>query len=239
MSSQLIFRQLFDYETWTYTYLLADSGSREAVLIDTVREQTDRDYRTLQELGLKLKYVLETHVHADHITGASLLRDRTGAKVGLSAASGVKCADLLLEDGQELTFGPFRIRCLVTPGHTNTCMSYLCEGRVFTGDTLFVRDIGRVDFQQGSPEKMYQTVTKTLFSLPDDTFVYPGHDYTGRMVSTIAEEKAHNAKLGGGKSLDQFKALMAEMKLGPPKRLHVSVPANLLCGRDPEPGTAG
>jgi sulfur dioxygenase len=228
----MIFRQLFDYETWTYTYLLADPVSKEALLIDTVKEQVERDLALLSELELKLKYVLETHIHADHVTGAATLRTRTGAKVGVNAAAGVTCCDLQLKDGDELALGSFRVKCITTPGHTNTCMSFYCDGRVFTGDTLFIRDAGRTDFQQGSPEKMYDSVTRKLFSLPDSTMVYPGHDYKGQTSSTVAEEKKFNMKLGGGKTLAEFRELMAAMKLGQPKRIHIAVPANMVCGAE-------
>jgi glyoxylase-like metal-dependent hydrolase (beta-lactamase superfamily II) len=230
MPDALIFRQLFDYESWTYTYLLADPLTREAALIDTVKEQAERDLSLLRELGLKLKYLLETHVHADHISGAALLRAKTGAKIGLSAVAGVKAADLQLKEGDQLLLGRLAIRVLSTPGHTNTCMSFCWEGRVFTGDTLFIRDAGRTDFQEGSQEKMYDSVTRVLFSLPESTVVYPGHDYKGNTSSTIAEEKAHNSKLGGGRTLAQFKELMAAMKLGLPKKIHIAVPANMECG---------
>ena len=232
MNKNLIFRQLFDYETWTYTYLLADAESREAVLIDTVREQVDRDHSLIKELGLTLKYVLDTHVHADHVTGASKLRAATGAKTGLSKNAGVSCADLALENGQELHFGNFTIQAIATPGHTDSCMSYYSEGMIFTGDTLFVRDVGRTDFQQGSNEKMFASIREKLFKLPLDTLVYPGHDYRGRMVSTIQEEAELNPKVGTSKSYEHFKAEMEAMKLGPPKRLHVAVPANLKCGAE-------
>ena len=231
MNTNLIFRQLFDYETWTYTYLLADATTKEAVLIDTVKEQVSRDLRILAELGLKLKFVLETHVHADHITGASDLREKTGARVGVSAAAGISCADLPLKENDTIPFGEFRLKVLATTGHTNTCLSYYMDGMVFTGDTLFIRDVGRTDFQQGSNEKMYENISQKLFSLPEATKVYPGHDYKGELHSTIAEEKAHNIKLGGGKSLKEFSKLMQEMKLGPPKKIHIAVPANLQCGK--------
>lgn len=231
-NKNLIFQQLFDYDTWTYTYLLADTVSKEAVLIDTVKEQVERDLGILRELGLKLKYVLDTHVHADHVTGAAKLRIATGAKTGLSKAAGVACADLALEDGQELSFGDFKIKALATPGHTDTCMSYYSEGMVFTGDTLFVRDVGRTDFQQGSNQKMFDSIRGKLFHLPKDTLVYPGHDYRGRTVSTIQEEKELNPKVGTGHTFEHFKTEMDSMKLGPPKRLHVAVPANLKCGAD-------
>jgi sulfur dioxygenase len=226
----MIFRQLFDYETWTYTYLLADPASGEAVLVDTVKEQVERDLSLLRDLGLRLKYVLETHVHADHVTGAGILRQRTGAKVGVSAVAGVDCADIQVTDGMELSFGPYKLRAIATPGHTNTCTSFSCEGRVLTGDVLFIRDAGRTDFQQGSNERMYESITKKLFSLPDSTQVFPGHDYKGLTSSTIGEEKAHNSKVGGQASYLEFCEKMAAMKLGQPKKIHIAVPANLRCG---------
>lgn len=232
MNKNLIFRQLFDYETWTYTYLLADAASNEAVLIDTVKEQVDRDLEILKELGLNLKYVLDTHVHADHVTGSAKLRAATGAKIGISKTAGVTCADVALEDGQELRFGNFTIKAIATPGHTDTCMSYYSEGMVFTGDTLFVRDVGRTDFQQGSNEKMFTSIREKLFALPADTQVYPGHDYHGRMVSTIKEESELNPKVGTKHSYEHFKKEMAALKLGPPKRLRIAVPANLKCGAE-------
>ena len=226
----MIFRQLFDYESWTYTYLLATVETKEAILIDTVKEQAERDLSLLRELGLKLRFLLETHIHADHVTAAASLRAKTGAKIALNATAGVTAADIQLKDGDELVFGRFRVRCIATPGHTNTCMSYFCEGRVFTGDTLFIRDAGRTDFQEGSPEKMYDSVTRKLFSLSDSTQVFPGHDYKGQTSSTIAEEKAHNSKFGGGRTLGQFKEFMAAMKLGQPNKIHIAVPANMECG---------
>ena len=232
MNKNLIFRQLFDYETWTYTYLLADAETKEAVLIDTVKEQVDRDLALLKELGLKLKYVLDTHIHADHVTGSSKLRAATGAKAGVSKHAGVACADLALKDGEELSFGRFKVKAYETPGHTNTCMSFYSEGMVFTGDTLFVRDVGRTDFQQGSNEKMWESIRGKLFELPADTKVYPGHDYRGHLVSTVQEEKELNPKVGMKHTFEHFKGEMEAMKLGPPKRLHIAVPANLKCGAD-------
>lgn len=228
----MIFRQLFDSESSTYTYIVACPSTREAAIIDSVKEHSARDLQLLKELGLKLKYILETHLHADHITGASLLREATGAKVGLSKVAGVGCADLALEDGQLLELGKERIRVLATPGHTNTCLSYSVGNCVFTGDVLFVRDVGRTDFQQGSNEKMFDSVTRKLFSLPDETFVYPAHDYKGNHVSTIAEEKKFNMKVGGGKSFAEFAELMAGMKLAQPKKIHIALPANMLCGKE-------
>lgn len=226
----MIFRQLFDYETWTYTYLIADPESKEAALIDTVREQSARDLALLSELGLKLKFLLETHIHADHVTGAALLRKATGARVALSENAKVSCADISLKDGQKLQLGKFEIEAIATPGHTSTCTSYYVNGMVFTGDTLFVRDVGRTDFQEGSNETMFRSVTSRLFSLPENTKVYPGHDYKGHMSSSIGEEKKFNSKLGGGKKFEEFRELMMAMKLGQPKKIHIAVPANLKCG---------
>lgn len=232
MKKNLLFRQLFDYDTWTYTYLLADTVSKEAILIDTVKEKVSRDLALLKELGLKLKYVLDTHVHADHVTGAAKLREATGAKTAISKASKVECADILLNDGDELKFGEFTIQAIATPGHTDTCMSFYTEKMVFTGDTLFIRDVGRTDFQQGSNKNMHASITQKLFALPDDTLVYPGHDYNGQQVSTIAEEKSHNPKVGIKNNFESFEQQMKAMKLGPPKKLHIAVPANLKCGQE-------
>jgi sulfur dioxygenase len=230
MNKNLVFRQLFDYDTWTYTYLLGDSQSGEAILIDPVKERADRDLALLKELGLKLKYVLDTHVHADHITGAAKLKAATHAQSGVSQAARVPVAELALEDGQELKYGPFTLKVIATPGHTNTCMSFYSEGMVFTGDTLFIRDVGRTDFQQGSNENMFQSIREKLFGLPDETLVYPGHDYRGHQVSTIGEEKAFNPKVGVANDFESFKRQMDAMKLGPPKRLNIAVPANMRGG---------
>lgn len=225
-------RQLFDQESFTFTYLIADPASKEAAIIDCVREQAGRDLALVRELGLRLTYILETHVHADHITGASLLRDATGAKIALSRDSRVSCADILLADGDELKLGSKAIRAIATPGHTASCMSYSFDQAVFTGDTLFFRDVGRTDFQEGSNEKMFDSVTNKLFRLPRDTLVYPAHDYKGHLMSTIGEEKDFNGKLGGGKLFSEFEKAMQEMKLGLPKKIHLAVPANLNCGRE-------
>ena len=231
MTSSLIFRQLFDYETWTYTYLIADPVSREACIIDSVKERAKRDLTLIRDLGLKLKYILETHVHADHITGASDLKDETGALIALSEFSGLTQADRLLRDQDLLPLGNFNIKVISTPGHTNACTSFYINGMVFTGDTLFVRDVGRTDFQEGSNEKMYKSITEKLFSLSDDTKVFPAHDYNGHMMSTIGEEKKFNIKVGAQRSLAEFTHLMQAMKLAQPKRIHIAVPANMKLGR--------
>lgn len=230
MKSKLIFHQLFEPETSTYTYLLADSDSREAVLIDPVLETVDSDIKLLNDLGLKLKYVLDTHIHADHVTGAGELRKRTGAKSAVSAIANVNCVDIPLQDQEELAFGNFKIKALETPGHTDSCLSFVCEDKVFTGDALLIRGTGRTDFQQGSSEKLYNSITQKLFTLPDETTVYPGHDYRGILSSTIGLEKKLNPRIGGGKSKQEFTKIMSELKLANPKKIHEAVPANLGCG---------
>lgn len=228
----MLFRQLFDPETSTYTYLLACEETREAVLIDTVREQLDRDTTLLRELGLTLVVVLETHVHADHVTASGRLRERLGAKIGVPARAGVGNADLELADGDEVRFGSHTLEARATPGHTEGCMTYVCHetGVAFTGDALLIRGCGRTDFQQGSPEALYHSVHQRILSLPEATMLYPGHDYKGRMVSTVAEEKKFNARLGAGKSESEFVAIMHELDLAYPKRMDEAVPANLRSG---------
>ena len=232
----MIFRQLFDRESCTYTYLLADADSREAVLIDPVRSELERDLQLLEELGLTLVYSLETHVHADHVTASGLLRQHKGAKTVVSAAGGAPCADVPVVDGDQIRFGRHVLEVRQTPGHTSGCVAYVDpEGRrVFTGDTLMIRGCGRTDFQQGDARALYRSVHGQLFSLPEDFAVYPGHDYKGRTASTIGEEKRCNPRLGGGKTEDQFVEIMAGLKLGLPAKMAEAVPANLQCGILPE-----
>lgn len=234
----MLFRQLLDAESSTLTYLIADPKTREAVIIDTVFEKHDRDAKLLRELDLKLKYILETHVHADHITGAHRLKEAFGARIALGAGSGVTCADDLLADGQTVKVGDITVKALATPGHTGGCTSYHVGNMVFTGDTLFIRGCGRTDFQQGSADLLYKSVHEKLFSLPDETLVYPGHDYNGQTASTIGEEKRHNPRLKTANSKDIFVGIMKGLKLADPKRIHEAVPANMECGRTWNPSPA-
>ncbi|MDQ6962808.1 MAG: MBL fold metallo-hydrolase [Mariprofundaceae bacterium] len=224
----MILRQLFDEDTWTYTYLLADEESKEAVLIDSVLEQLERDLTLIKELGLKLKYTLDTHVHADHITASGPLRERTGCQTGISEKGNVACIDLHLKGGDILSLGSKNLKVLATPGHTPGCISFVCENMVFTGDSLFIRGCGRTDFQNGDSGQLYDGIVNELYTLPDETLVYPGHDYRGQMVSTIGEEKAFNPRLNLGR--EGFITFMNELDIPNPKKLNESVPANLACG---------
>lgn len=231
MSSNFIFYQLFEPQTSTFTYLLGDKKSKDAILIDPVFETVERDWRLLQELELNLKYILETHIHADHITGAGLLRERTKAQTAVSYNAQVTCADIQLFDQQELHFGSYKIRALETPGHTNSCMSYYCNGMVFTGDSLMIRSAGRTDFQQGSAEKLFDSIRTKIFSLPDETLLYPGHDYKGHTHSSIEMEKKFNPRIGLDKSKIDFVKIMNDLKLDYPKKMDIAVPANMACGQ--------
>lgn len=228
----MIFRQLFDRVSCTYTYLLGDEASGEAVLIDPVREHLERDLGLIAELGLRLVMTLETHVHADHVTASGLLRGRAGSKSAVSAAGGAPCADVALRHGQRIQFGAQSLEVRATPGHTDGCVAFVhhAEGMVFTGDTLLIRGCGRTDFQQGDARRLYQSVHEELFSLPDATFVYPGHDYLGRTRSTIGEERALNPRLGGGRTADDLVEIMNKLGLAYPAQIDVAVPANQQCG---------
>jgi sulfur dioxygenase len=223
-------RQLIDKDTSTYTYVVADPASREAAIIDPVREQGERDAQLIEELGFTLKYILETHVHADHVTGADALRRRFGAEVVLHENSQAPCADRLVSDGDVLKLGEDSIRVLHTPGHTDADISYLINGAVFTGDALLIRGCGRTDFQAGDARTLYESVTGKLFTLPDETVVWPGHDYKGRTSSTVGEEKRFNPRLGAGKDLQAFVEIMDGLNLPNPARIAESVPGNMRCG---------
>jgi glyoxylase-like metal-dependent hydrolase (beta-lactamase superfamily II) len=226
----MILRQLFDAESSTYTYLIADPVTREAALVDPVREQVERDLKLLSELGLRLVYVLETHVHADHVTAAAILRDRTGAKT-VASGKGAPCVDVRVEDGEKVRVGNVVLTALATPGHTDDGVSWLVDGGwVLTGDTLLIRGCGRTDFQNGDAGQLWDSITKVLFALPDETVVLPGHDYKGLTQSTIGEEKKHNPRVAG-RTREEFVALMGDLGLPPPKKLDVAVPANRACGR--------
>lgn len=230
MKENLIFQQLFDSASWTYTYLLADFESKEAVLIDTVIENVERDLKLVDELGLNLKYVLDTHIHADHVTGSGKIRNARGVKTAVPKKANVPCADINLAEGDQIKFGPFVIKVLETPGHTDASLSFVCEDKVFSGDALLIRGTGRTDFQSGSAADLYDSITKKLFTLTGNTKLYPAHDYKGFTSSTIEAELEHNPRAGGGKTKEEFVKIMSELKLGYPKKIDEALPANQACG---------
>jgi glyoxylase-like metal-dependent hydrolase (beta-lactamase superfamily II)/rhodanese-related sulfurtransferase len=233
----LVFRQLYDQRSSTYTYLLADRASGEAVIIDPVFEQVRRDAALVAELGLTLRWTLETHVHADHVTGAWLLRERLGARIALAGAAGAEGADRGLVHGDRVTFGGRALEVRATPGHTDGCLTFVLDDRsmAFTGDCLMIRAAGRTDFQQGDARTMWRSVREQIFSLPDDCLVWPAHDYQGRTVTTVGEEKTWNPRLGGDVAVDDFVGYMDNLRLPHPNQMDVAVPANLRCGKPDKP----
>lgn len=226
----MLFRQLFDYTTYTYTYLIADPDTREAALVDSVIEQVDRDLKLLKELGLTLRYCLETHIHADHITGTAELRAATQCQGIVPQNAQAQCADRFMADGEVLRVGQVPIAAIATPGHTDSHMAYLVNGTyLLTGDSLFIRGCGRTDFQSGDAGTLYDSITQRLFTLPDTTLVYPGHDYRGHTVSTIGEEKQWNPRLAG-RDRASFIELMDSLNLPNPQKIMEAIPANERCG---------
>jgi sulfur dioxygenase len=234
----MIFRQLLDPTSSTYSYLLADRDSGEAVLIDPVFEQARRDAALLRELGLRLVATLETHVHADHVTGAWLLQQRMGSRIALSAASGAQGADRPLQHGDLVAFGQRQLQVRATPGHTDGCVSYVLDdaSMAFTGDCLLIRGCGRTDFQQGDPHKLFRSVHEQILSLPDGCLLYPGHDYRGLTVTSVGEERRFNPRLGGDSNEADFAGYMNHLGLPHPKLIDIAVPANLRCGQ-PDDGS--
>jgi sulfur dioxygenase len=229
----LIFRQLFDPQSSTYTYLLGDRSSGEAILIDSVFEQAQRDAALLRELGLKLIYTLDTHIHADHVTGAWMMKQKTGSQIALSAEGGAVGVDRPLKDGDTLFFGARSVEARATPGHTNGCMTFVLDDHsmAFTGDCLLIRGCGRTDFQQGSPHKLYHSVHERIFSLPENCLLYPGHDYRGLTVTSVVEERRYNPRVGDAIGEDDFAGYMENLGLPHPKLIDIAVPANKQCGK--------
>ena len=231
----MLFRQLFEPQSSAYTYLIGCEDSGEALLIDPVLETVERDLMVLSKLQLALRYTIETHIHADHVTGAARLRESTGCRCAVPEASGASHVDLPVREGQKIRVGSLELQPLYTPGHTDDHYSYFLEGsdagRVFTGDALLIDGCGRTDFQNGDAATLYRSVHEKIFSLAGDTLVYPGHDYQQRHVSSVDQELQRNPRLGGGKSLDEFVAIMAGLNLPRPKKMDVAVPANRECGQ--------
>jgi glyoxylase-like metal-dependent hydrolase (beta-lactamase superfamily II) len=230
----MIFRQLFEPQSSAYTYLVACDENCEAALIDPVLETVERDLRLIEELGLTLRYTIETHIHADHVTGASRLRERTGCKCALPEKSGAAQVDVPVREGEPIRIGALDIEPLYTPGHTDDHHAYYVAGeggRVFTGDALLIDGCGRTDFQNGDAATLYRSVHEKIFALPGETLVYPGHDYQQRHVSSVAQERERNPRLGGGKSVEEFVAIMGALNLPRPKKMDIAVPANRECGQ--------
>ena len=232
----MIFRQLFDPQSSTYTYLLADANTREALLIDPVFEQARRDAALVKELGLRLVATLETHVHADHVTGAWLLKHKLGSRIGVPATSGAGGADFLVAE-ESLRFGATSLEPRHTPGHTAGDTTYVLDDRsmAFTGDALLIRGCGRTDFQGGDAHQLFRSVREQIFSLPDRCLLYPGHDYRGLSVSSVGEEKLYNPRLGEAVGEADFVGYMRNLGLPHPKQMDRAVPANLRCGRPEKP----
>ena len=225
----MLVRQLFDAQTFTFTYIVADNFGSEAIIIDPVDSKVEQYMKLLKELNLKLKYVFDTHVHADHITAAGKLRELTDCITLLGAGTNAKCVSKVVKDGEKIQVGTLEFTVLETPGHTQDSYCLYTPTMVFTGDTLFVRGTGRTDFQAGNPVDQYNSIVNKLFSLPEETLVYPGHDYNGNTCSSIWEEKNFNPRLAG-KSVAEFKEIMDNLNLPNPKLMDVAVPANLACG---------
>ncbi len=226
-------RQLFDPHTSTNTYLLGEMASRQALLIDPVFDQARRDVALIEELGLKLLCTLETHVHADHVTGAWLLKERLGSRILVAAASGAEGADRTLKAGEKVEFGKRHLEVRATPGHTNGCLTYVLDDRsmAFTGDAVLIRGCGRTDFQQGSARTLFRSVREQVFSLPDGCLIYPAHDYRGLTASSVGEEKLYNPRLAESVGEQDFVGYMENLQLAHPKQMEAAVPANLQCGR--------
>jgi len=234
--SPLLFRQMFDADTGTYTYLLADVANGQGVLVDPVFEQHPRDLSLIQELGITLVASLDTHAHADHITGSWLIHEATGCAIGLAAAARAENVNLSLQHSDQVAFGNRNLEVRATPGHTDGCLTYVLDDQsmAFTGDALLVRGCGRCDFQQGNAHTLYRSITEQILSLPDHCLLYPGHDYTGRTVSSVAEERAFNARLGGQANERDFVGFTQNMKLPHPHRIAQALPANLRSGKPRE-----
>jgi glyoxylase-like metal-dependent hydrolase (beta-lactamase superfamily II) len=236
----LLFRQLFDGDTGTFTYLLADVTSRKGVIIDTVYEQHGRDLALIRELGIELVASIDTHAHADHVTGSWLMHEATGCAIGLAAAARAENVTLPLRHGDRVAFGGRFLEVRATPGHTDGCISFVLDDQsmAFTGDALLVRGCGRCDFQQGNAHTLWTSITEQLLTLPESCLLYPGHDYTGRTVTSVAEEKAFNARLGGDASERDFVGHMENMKLPHPHKIAEALPGNMRSGKPREAATA-
>lgn len=238
MGQSFIFKQLFEADSSTFTYLIGDPVSREAILLDPVLETVERDLQVINDMGLKLVSTLETHVHADHLTGARRLKEQTQCQIAYPVRVDASCIDVHVHEGKPFTVGNVALHPLFTPGHTDHHHAYLIDTpwqkMIFTGDALLIEACGRTDFQSGDAGTLYNSIHNKIFSLPDSTLVYPGHDYESRFITTVGQEKARNPRLGGGKSKDEFVEIMENLDLPYPKKIDFAVPGNELCGRCPD-----
>lgn len=225
----MLFRQLFERESSTYTYLLAARPGAEALLIDPVKQELPKYLQLIKELGVKLVYAIDTHVHADHVTALGDLRDQSECVTIMGKQTKAECVSRTVTDGETIQIDGLKLRAMYTPGHTDDSYSFVMDDRVFTGDTLLIRGTGRTDFQNGDARAQYDSLFHRLLELPEETLVYPAHDYKGWTVSTIGEEKAHNPRLQVD-SVDEYVAVMNALELADPKMMDVAVPANLACG---------
>lgn len=234
----MLFRQLIEPDSCTYTYIVSCPDTGETAIIDPVLDTAERDLSVLQSLGLTLSFTIDTHIHADHLSGARRLKALTGARIAYPAIDELPCADIGLQEGRPFKVGNIEIHPLFTPGHTDHHHAYLIHtpvnGMLFSGDAMLIDGVGRTDFQSGDTETLYKSIQQKFFTLPDDTLVYPCHDYTDRRVSTIAQEKTRNAHIGGGKSLEEFKSIMAGLDLPYPRKIDFAVPGNMQCGQCPD-----
>jgi len=225
----MIFRQLFDKSSSTYTYLLAERQGGEALLIDPVLDNTAQYVRLIDELDLKLVKAVDTHIHADHVTALGALRERTGCATAMGSTTRVECVSVHFHEGDKLSADNLHLDVIYTPGHTDDSYSFRLPDRVFTGDTLLIRGTGRTDFQNGDPAAQYDSLFNKLLRLPEDTLVYPAHDYHGMTVSTIGEERHHNPRLQVS-DMQAYVELMDGLELDDPRMMDIAIPANRACG---------
>lgn len=237
-SNDIVFKQLFESDSSTFTYLIGDPSSGKAILLDPVIETVERDLQLIKDLGFQLTATLETHVHADHLTGALKLKSQTNCKIAYPAQVDASCADIRIREGEVFNVGHIQLNPLFTPGHTDHHHAYLIDTpshkMLFTGDALLIDACGRTDFQSGDAETLYNSIHNKIFSLPDETLIYPAHDYDSRFISTVAQEKARNPRLGAGKSKEEFIEIMEGLDLPYPRKIDFAVPSNEQCGSCPE-----
>ena len=234
----MIFRQLFEPTSSTYTYLIGCEDTRQCALIDTVVDTTERDLQTVKSLGLTLQYTIDTHIHADHLTAAVKLKKLANSKIIYPHVCQLPCMDIGAKEGETISIGNISLHPLFTPGHTDHHFAYLFDNgtqqMIFTGDALLIEACGRTDFQSGDAGTLYKSIHEKIFSLPNDTLVYPGHDYSGRLVSSVLQEKQRNPRLGNDRSLEEFVDIMNGLDLPYPKKIDFAVPGNEDCGVCPD-----